>query len=654
MPSGACKISSLDSSRISSISPKLPPPRRKTPKKSSVDTCQPVDVHHGVAEAGPSNSPSSGESPAEKEKLLETDNRVSESKYEICDGSGGGGAVDVMSVLEELALAAAEEELELSADQIRVNDQLQENELLAMESIYGENVIIRDRQRGLRTFQIHIEPKIHDELTIATKLCTTSNKMEMASTSSLDEFSYSFGVQFLPPIVLTCSFPASYPSHKPPRFTISVQWLDSLKISSLCSVLDSIWMELQGQEVMYQWIDWLQSSSLSYLGIHQQIILGPYGIKAIGDRRAVSESISPDSDIPLLMRYNDEQVRESFLNNLHECCICFSEHPGIDFVRLPCQHFFCRSCIGTYSDLHVSEGTVNKLLCPESKCGGMIPPSTMKHFLGDDKYVRYESLMLQKTLDCMSDAVYCPRCEFVCIEDEDHFAQCSKCFFSFCSLCKSARHVGEPCISPESKLQLLEASLVSASRITGAQRRLELENKINDIIRELENRINEIMSEMEVARVCKICPHCKMAISKIDGCNKMVCGSCGKYFCYLCNKPINGYEHFRGGACKLFQTVSPDQWQERTNGRRAVSRLRSELNQERTNGRQALRRLRSELNLGRGHKCPLCSQENVKTDNNNHVFCWACQTHYCYLCRKVVKRSSEHFGPKKCKQHTAG
>ncbi|CAI0472905.1 unnamed protein product [Linum tenue] len=344
-----------------------------------------------------------------------------------------------------------------------------------MESIYGENVIIRDRQRGLRTFQIR------DELTITTKLCTTSNKLEMASTSSIDEFSYSFGVQFLPPIMLTCSFPASYPSHKPPR-----------------------------QEIMYQWIDWLQSSSLSHLGIHQQIIL---------------ESISPDSDIPLLMRYNDEQVRESFLNNLHECCICFSEHPGIDFVRLPCQHFFCRSCIGTYSDLHVSEGTVNKLLCPESKCGGMIPPSTLKHLLGDDKYVRYESLMLHKTLDCMSDAVYCPRCEFVCIEDEDHFAQCSKCFFSFCSLCKSARH--------------------SASRITGAQRRLELENKINDIIRELENKINEIMSEMEVARVCKICPHCKMAISKIDGCNKMVCGSFGKYFCYLCNKPINGYEHFR-------------------------------------------------------------------------------------------------------------
>ncbi|CAI0472902.1 unnamed protein product [Linum tenue] len=531
-----------------------------------------------------------------------------------------------MSVLEELAFAAAEE-LELSADQIRANDQLQEDELLAMESIYGENVIILDRQRGLRTFQVHIEPKIPDELTITTKLCTTSSEMEMASTSSTDEFSYSFRVKFLPPIVLTCSFPTSYPSHKPPHFIISVQWLDSLKISGMCSVLDSIWMELQGQEVMYQWIDWLQSSSLSHLGIHQQIILGPYGIKHAGDRRAVSESISPDSDIPLLRRYNDEQVLENFLNNLHECCICFSEHPGGDFVRLPCQHFFCQNCISTYSDLHVSEGTVNKLLCPELKCGGMIPPGILKQLLGNEKYDRYEALMLQKTLDCMSDAVYCPRCEFVCIEDEDHFAQCSKCYFNFCSLCNGARHVGEPCLSPESKLQLLEASLNSPSRTTGAQRRLELENKIN-----------EIMSEREVARVSKICPHCKMAISRIDGCNKMVCGSCGKYFCYLCNKPINGYEHFRDGACELFPTVSSvqQQWQERTNGRQAVGRLRSE------------------LNLGRGHKCPLCSQENVKTDNNNHVLCWACQTHYCYLCRKVVKRSSEHFGPKKCKQHTEG
>ncbi|KAJ6426956.1 hypothetical protein OIU84_022537 [Salix udensis] len=384
-----------------------------------------------------------------------------EEKKEESQPDNGNGVDGVVTRLEELFLGV--EEQELSEEQLRINDQLQEDELLAMESIYGDNTFILERQRGLRSFQIHIHIEVPAELTVTAKLYSVGDCNGKSDSS--EEFSYSFQVQYLPPIVLTCLLPKSYPSHLPPYFTISVQWLDSSSISHLCSMLDSIWMEKPGLEVIYQWADWLQNYSLSYLGIDKDIILGPYGTKHDEDRRAISGIVSLEVDVPSLRSYNDEQCHENFCKNLHECCICCDEYAGSDFIRLPCQHFFCSKCMKRYSDIHVAEGTVNKLQCPEAKCGVMVPPGLLKQLLGDEEYEHWESLMLQKTLESMSDVAYCPRCETPCIEDEEQHAQCSKCLYSFCTFCRERRHIGIVCMTPEMKLQILEVKFVFSSLV---------------------------------------------------------------------------------------------------------------------------------------------------------------------------------------------
>ncbi|PIA58630.1 hypothetical protein AQUCO_00500521v1 [Aquilegia coerulea] len=524
---------------------------------------------------------------------------------------------DVSRLLEELSLVG--EEVELSEEQLIINNQLQEDEIMAMEAIYGDNTTILTREGSRRSFQIHVPVETPDELTISAKLLVLSdvnNKLEEKSTNTIastdlsNEFSYTFEVQHLPPVVLKCLLPKSYPSHQPPYFTLSVQWLDSLRISELCRMLDSLWEDQPNQEVIHQWVEWLHSSSLSYLGIEKDIILGPYNMPNTGDRRAVSGNISPDIDIPSLMNYNDEKCHEVFRVNLHECCICFSEYTGTEFIELPCKHFFCRKCMETFSSIQVKEGTVNQLLCPD--CGGMVPPGILKRLLGNEEFERWESLLLQRTLESMSDIVYCPRCESACLEDGDHHAQCAKCFFSFCSLCRQRRHVGLACPPPELTLEILMERQAS-SQLNEDQKRREL-----DII-------NEIISIKMVLLDSKRCPSCKTGIFKTAGCNKMKC-KCGQLFCYQCGETIKGYDHFRE-RCNLFP-------------------------------REAIRRREVAEPHPVGdivvvdHTCPICSQMNVKVTIDNHMFCRTCQNNYCYVCRKSVRNGYQHFGPRGCQRYT--
>ncbi|KAK7366957.1 hypothetical protein VNO80_08960 [Phaseolus coccineus] len=538
------------------------------------------------------------------------------------DDDDGGDNGDIQTRLDKLLCEI--EEPDLSEEQIRINDQLQQDEILVVESIYGENVFGLERWKGLRCFQIHIHIDVLGEIAITAKL-NSLNRLETVSSSS-DEFLYTFKVQYLPPIVLTCSLPKSYPSHQPPIFTLSVKWLEPVKILRLCSKLDSIWAEQQGQEVIYPWVEWLHGSCLSHLGFDEEITLGPYGMNVVQDEHVVSGAECIDMDIPFLRNYNDQRHNENFLKELHQCNICFGEYTGSEFIRLPCMHFFCLKCLQTFAQIHVKEGTVSNLQCPEAKCTVMIPPGLLKHLLDDKDYERWESMMLEKTLASMSDIVYCPRCETPCIEDEDQHAQCPKCYFSFCTLCRERRHVGIACMSLDMKLQILQ-DRQNSSHLKEDQKRRERE------------KINEMLSMKEIHRDSKLCPSCDMAISRTEGCNKMKCGNCEQYFCYRCNKaidPSDPYGHFRDGSCELFPREMVESWQERINHRQAVGQLQAELFPQ------------------RGLTCPNCRQFNAKIGNNNHLFCWACQSHYCYLCKEIVRRGTKHYGPKGCKQHSDG
>ncbi|KAI3854515.1 hypothetical protein MKX03_033422 [Papaver bracteatum] len=555
------------------------------------------------------------------------------------------------SRLEEIMLSVALEQPKLSQEQLRVNHRLQEEEILAMEAIYGENFIQLDRQDAFRSFQINIHIDVPDKLIVYTKNIDGevkfggigSEAMATSDDNSNGLFHSTFKVQYLPPIVLTCLLPNAYPSHCAPFFTICVQWLDAMRISSLCQMLDRIGTDQSGQEIVYPWVDWLHNSSLSHLEFDNNngIPIGKAADNAAGDRRAISESVSLDVDIRSILNYNDDKLNQEFRQNLHECCICLSDHPGTGFLRLPCKHFFCRGCMKTYSTVHAKEGAA--ILCPQIKCRELVPPGLVKSLLGDENFEKWESLLFHKTLDSLSDIVYCPRCDMACLQGEDHLAQCTKCFFTFCGLCGDRLHVGVQCMPLEEKLKSLQLTQPA-------------QNGHPEMTRERRKQMDEINKSLnmeEIKRIAKRCPACRIAIFRTYGCNRMRCSNCSERFCYKCGK---AYDNSKPLCCGYFDIDAESvrhhrqerEAEELRKGRRQEAQRQQEQEQ------QTLYHSRIEDPAYHPHPCPSCRQLNPKVENNNHILCWSCQNHYCYLCRKMVTRSAQHYGPKGCKQHSAG
>ncbi|CAL4884783.1 unnamed protein product [Urochloa decumbens] len=494
--------------------------------------------------------------------------------------------------------------------------------LLALQAIYGDDMVILDNMDGLRFFQISLHYQLEGEIQVYMNICTNDG-----TTATRDEdddegdandgLLYACSLQHLPPITLTCLLPRSYPSTRAPCFVIAAKWLDEPEVSMLCSVLDGIWAELPGQEVVFRWADWLSGSSWSCIASDNQMVLGPDTSSAGGaaDERAIGRSLILDSTIPLMHRYSEERSQEAFDQSVHECGVCLSENTGRNFIRLPCNHSFCVKCMESYCGIHVKEGSVATLACPDTSCRAALPPPVLRRLLGGEGYARWESLALRRTLDTMPDVAYCPRCNAACVVAVDD-AQCPACFFTFCAQCCERRHVGDACVPTEEKLD----DLLEQQKLTRASER-ELWPEARR--RREQRKVEELLSLREVLRSTRQCPSCRMAIAKTGGCNKMVCHNCGNFFCYRCCRAISGYRHFVDGGCGLFDRVRLPG----TNNDRDLD--------------EAVEMWMRPLS----YTCPACGAKRAKAGANNLLVCRTCQARYCALCRKRVWEVYRHYGP---------
>jgi len=475
-------------------------------------------------------------------------------------------------------------------------------------------------------------------------------------------------VRHLPPISLFMRFTHAYPeSPEPPEHHVSAIWLPRSHCVELEAQLEQLWEA--HCPVGHTWAEWLQTSALDHLGLAgcgAPLILSEdddYGDVAPavetegkyngeerrndhGGRSDVSLSgsesrrSSSESRLLALLQYSAARDLQIFQSRMHTCSICFEDQPGSRFVRLDCGHrTFCCDCLGQQALVLVESGELDALKCPDTSCRAPIDAHILRRLLDPSVFERWESLTLQRALETMSDAAYCPRCGMLCLEDPtDNCADCPKCFFIFCTLCNEARHPGVECVSAETRLAMLRQKAQGGGAAA---------------VEELLRREHEFLSLAEIEKTSKRCPACGMAVQRSEGCNKMSCANCGSFFCWKCGKQISGYDHFKaGGDCSLFDESEILRWErhwEQLVGFHEAAQLRNDFFMERMVGDD-----QRQAPMVPAVHCPSCGQPNYKLFGNNHMHCWSCTRHFCALCRVVLqrRRGGAHFGPNGCRQHS--
>ena len=317
--------------------------------------------------------------------------------------------------------------------------------------------------------------------------------------------------------------------------------------------------------VLFTWQQFLCSDLLTTLNISSKLLLkfeDPLVLGSKRDERAVQDMLRPSLLVPFLLDYDRTERERAFAESFFDCEICFTSVPGSKCRRVePCSHTHCRECLSMYVTTKIASGEVIKIGCPSNSCEESLSLSLIQDLVSPGVFERFDRILLQKTIDKMSDVVYCPRPSCRCVtlieEDEENMALCPRCCFSFCVLCKRSWHGVEPCKLLPTDLRALR----EAWDTLGSDARKEMELQYGKA--KLAKAFQEYDSVQWLGSNSRKCPNCQAKIEKSLGCNKMTCTHCNSHFCWLCCTPllnVNPYKHFQPGqsdcAGKLFQGLT--------------------------------------------------------------------------------------------------
>ncbi|BAP72285.1 translation termination inhibitor protein ITT1 [Kluyveromyces marxianus] len=361
-----------------------------------------------------------------------------------------------------------------------------------------------------------------------------------------------------------------YPDYnKSLEWKIQSPWLTDEDCSKIRELMSSEFQEMSnevGSPLIYLLLDTLSHRALSTLTTRNN-----HNDKRIYDCKDAGQWEKFQH-----LKSDFETYQQLYEN--YRCCICIEDKKGFDMVRLPCSsHLLCKDCIKEYYHTMIHEGRIESIRCPECDYKPRdlssfksfdelktylflpaIPYDFFSGLLNDKDVERYKTLHIQEAFMKLAQyspysCVRCPSCENWCAKDDldEQMVCCNSCEMVFCFDCLHAWHGKYNSCGTRVAIDLKYVEEY-ADECTTPQRKRELEIKFGKRMMELEldsylaDRMFEMFLEDKNSGTTK-CPGCQTVIEKSEGCNKMKCTVCLKYFCFLCRAMLHQqdpYAHY--------------------------------------------------------------------------------------------------------------
>ena len=258
-------------------------------------------------------------------------------------------------------------------------------------------------------------------------------------------------VKYLSPIKFYAKLPSSYPTNKPPEYTLDIAWLPPWESSKICQKLDELWEENYGSEILFIWIDFLKNC-LDFLNIKEKLDISyVFTLYKEKDETFYLDPVKWKDNrvfrslkrcpIMFLKEFDKMKRFRRFQKIFHFCEICLEYNSGSKSIELfNCKHIFCRNCIEQYISAKIKDGIVNSIPCPTENCSKTLEFNEIKEICNEETFRKYEEFLLKKTLNTMKDVIPCARkcCQYPVIRDnvENDLATCAHCNYSFCIYCR--------------------------------------------------------------------------------------------------------------------------------------------------------------------------------------------------------------------------